>query len=78
MARLGRRLTRDAGRIAECHEMMAQWHAAAEARGDLKALDESARELVWILESWGRADEAYKLDYLRAIEFDEQMGLQFG
>ncbi len=76
-ARLGRRLTRDAGRIAECHEMMAQWHAAAEARGDLKALDESARELVWILESWGRSDEAYRLDYLRATEFDEQMGLAF-
>jgi TIR domain len=78
LARLGRRLTREAGRIAECHEMMAQWHAAAEARDDLKVLDESARELVWILESWGRPDEAYRLDYLRATEFDEQMGLPFG
>jgi TIR domain len=78
LARLGRRLTRDAGRVAECHEMMAQWHAAAEARDDRKALDESARELVWILESWGRADEAYRLDYIRATEFDEQMGLPFG
>jgi TIR domain len=78
LARLGRRLTRDAGRIAECHEMMAQWHAAAEARDDRKVLDESARELVWILESWGRPDEAYRLDYLRATEFDEQMGLPFG
>ena len=78
LARLGRRLTREAGRIAECHEMMAQWHAAAEARNDLKTLDESARELVWILESWGRPDEAYRLDYLRVTEFDEQMGLPFG
>jgi hypothetical protein len=78
LARLGRRLTRDAGRIAECHEMMAQWHAKAEARDDRKVLDESARELVWILESWGRPDEAYQLDYLRATEFDEQMGLPFG
>jgi hypothetical protein len=78
LARLGRRLTRDAGRIAECHEMMAQWHAAAEARDDRKVLDESARELVWILESWGRPDEAYRLDYLRATEFDEQIALPFG
>jgi TIR domain len=78
LARLGRRLTRETGRIAECHEMMAQWHAAAEAREDRKVLDESARELVWILESWGRPDEAYRLDYLRATEFDEQMGLPFG
>jgi hypothetical protein len=78
LARIGRRLTRDAGRIAECHEMMAQWHAVAEAHGDLKVLDESARELVWILESWGRGDEAYKLDYLRATEFDEQIALPFG
>jgi hypothetical protein len=78
LARLGRRLTRDAGRIAECHELMAQWHAEAEACGDRKSLDESARELVWILESWGRADEAYRLDYIRATEFDDQMSLPFG
>jgi hypothetical protein len=78
LARIGRRLTREAGRIAECHQMMAQWHAAAEARADRKVLDESARELVWILESWNRPDEAYRLDYLRATEFDEQMGLPFG
>lgn len=78
IARLGRRLTRDAGRIAECHEMMAQWHAETEACGDRKGLDESARELVWILESWGRSDEAYRLDYIRATEFDDQISLPFG
>jgi hypothetical protein len=78
LARLGRRLTHVGGRIAECHEMMAQWHANAEARGDRKALDESSRELVWILESWGRSDEAYRLDYIRATEFDDQMALPFG
>jgi hypothetical protein len=58
--------------------MMAQWHAEAEARDDRKSLDESARELVWILESWGRSDEAYRLDYLRSTEFDDQMALPFG
>jgi hypothetical protein len=77
LARMGRRLTRDAGRLAECHEMMQQWHAAAEARGDRAVLDESARELIWILLSWDRADEARHLDYRRACEFDEQMQLPF-
>jgi hypothetical protein len=78
LARLGRRLTRDAGRTAECYELMQQWHAAAELRGDRKVLDESARELVWILLSWDRAEEARHLDYRRACEFDEQMALPFG
>ena len=78
LARLGRRLTRDAGRFAECHELMAQWRAAAEAQGDRKALDESSRELVWILESWGHGAEARQLDYLRATEYDEQMAFPFG
>jgi hypothetical protein len=77
LARLGRRLTRDAGRIAECYEIMQQWHAAAELRQDRNVLDESARELVWILLSWDRADEARHLNYRRACEFDEQMLLPF-
>jgi hypothetical protein len=77
LARLGRRLTRETGRIAECHELMARWHAEAEARQDRNALDESARELVWILESWGRGDEAYRWDMVRASEYADQMMLPF-
>jgi TIR domain len=77
LARLGRRLTRDAGRIAECHEIVQCWHEAAQMIGDRAVLDESARELVWILLSWDRADEARQLDYRRACEFDEQMHLPF-
>jgi hypothetical protein len=77
MARLGRRLTRDSGRLAECYEMMQQWHAAAENRGDRGVLDEAAREMVWILEAWGRREEAARLDYRRASESDEQMMLPF-
>ncbi len=78
LARIGRRLTRDAGRIAECYEMMRRWHDAAEARQDPGALDESAREMVWILLSWDREEEARDLDYRRACECDEQMALPFG
>jgi hypothetical protein len=77
LARIGRRLTRDAGRIAECYEIVQCWHEAAQVIGDRAALDESARELVWILISWDRADEARSLDYRRACEFDEQMLLPF-
>jgi hypothetical protein len=76
-ARQGRRLLRDAGRIAELYEIMLQWHAGAEARDDRTVLDESARELVWILEGWGMAEEAHRLDYRRASEFDDQMMLSF-
>ncbi|HTX39398.1 MAG TPA: toll/interleukin-1 receptor domain-containing protein [Bryobacteraceae bacterium] len=76
-ARLGRRLTRDAGRFAECYEMMQQWYTAAHSRADLHALDEAAREMVWILEAWGDHAEAARLDYRRASESGEQMLLPF-
>ena len=76
-ARQGRRLLRDAGRIAELYELMQQWHTGAESCDDRTVLDESARELVWILEGWGMADEAQRLDYRRATEFDDQMMLLF-
>jgi hypothetical protein len=77
-ARTGRRLLRERQRIAELFEMMEQWRTAAEARGDRPILDESLRELVWILEGWGRTGEARRLEYRRATEFDEQMFLPLG
>ena len=75
MARLGRRLAREQGRMAECFELMQQWHAAAEEQDDRAVLSESAREMVWILEGWGRTEEAERLENRRATEFDEQMRL---
>ncbi len=77
-ARLGRRLTREQGRIAECYELMRQWQIAAEEFEDRAAFEESAREIVWILEGWGRTEEARNLDYRRASECDDQMILPFG
>lgn len=76
-ARRGRRLLRDAGRIAELHEVMQQWHSAAADEEDRAALDESAREQIWILDSWGRGAEARSLDYDRAARFEDQMVLPF-
>jgi len=77
MARLGRRLTRDAGRLAECFELMQQWYDAAESRGDRGAMDEAAREMVWIMDAWGWHEEAGLLDHRRAAQCDEQMSLPF-
>jgi hypothetical protein len=77
LARTGRRLTREQCRIAECFELMQLWHAAAKIRGDRKVLDESAREMVWILQGWGREEEARSLDCHRGAEFDDQMLLPF-
>jgi hypothetical protein len=76
-ARAGRRLTRDAGRLAECYELMRQWHDLAEEREDRRVLDECAHEMVWILEGWGRLEEARQLEIRRAAEFDEQLPLFF-
>jgi hypothetical protein len=61
LARQGRRLAREQGRIAECFELMQQWHAAAGIEDDRAVLNESAREMVWILEGWGRTEEAARL-----------------
>ena len=76
-ARRGRRLLRDAGRIAELYELMQQWHSAAADEEDRAGLDESAREQIWILETWGRAEEAQTLEFDRSARFDDQMQLPF-
>jgi hypothetical protein len=75
LARLGLRMAGVEGRLAESFELLQQWHAMAEARGDPSILDESAREMVWILESWDRTEEAARLEYRRATEYDQQMAL---
>ena len=78
LARIGRRIARDGGRIAELYELLREWHALAEARGDRQVLDESAREMVWVLEGWGRFAEASQLERRCVTEFSEQMALPFG
>lgn len=77
LARIGRRIARDQHRIAELYELLLEWHALADVRGDRRILEESAREMVWILEGWGRFDEASRLERRCVDEFDEQMALPF-
>jgi hypothetical protein len=54
---------------------MQQWHELAQEREDRAVLNESAREMIWILEAWDRHDEAAQLEIRRAAEFDEQLFL---
>jgi hypothetical protein len=75
LARQALRLAAEQGRLAESFELLGQWHALAEARGDRRILEESAREMVWILEGWDRLDEARRMEYRRATEWADQMAL---
>ena len=74
-ARLGRQITTNRGRVAERFELMQQWHTLAEKRGDGDAANEAAREMIWILESWGRGEDAQELEFQRASRYDEQLKL---
>ena len=75
LARQGFRLSREQGRLAESFELLQKWHALAEARADRGILEESAREMVWILEGWDRLEEARRLEFRRATQYDDQMAL---
>jgi hypothetical protein len=76
-ARQARRVARELGRIAELYDLMQSWAAMAEAHEDRVAQDEAAREIVWILEGWGRSEEAQRTEFRRAAALDEQMPLLF-
>lgn len=75
LARQGLRLAGEQGRFAESFELLEKWHALAGAREDRRILEESAREMVWILKGWDRLEEARRLEYRRATQYDDQMAL---
>ena len=77
LARHGRRVAREQFRLPECFEIMQQWRAMADEHNDRPVVDEASRELVWILEGWGRTDEARQIEQVRAHEFDDQLPLFF-
>jgi hypothetical protein len=70
-------VARDEGRIAELYDLMQAWAAMAESRADRPAQEEAMRELVWILEAWELDEDARRVEFRRASEFDEQMPLLF-
>jgi hypothetical protein len=75
LARQGRQITTNRGRLAECYELMQRWHALAEEKGDREAANEAAKELFWLLQKWGQSEEAMELEGERAKRYDEQMRL---
>jgi hypothetical protein len=75
LARQGLRLAAEQGRLAESFELLQRWHGLAEAREDRRILEESAREMVWILEGWDHMEEARRMEYRRATQYDDQMAL---
>ncbi len=77
LARQARRVAHDQFRLAECFEIMS--HGAPWPRNTTTApvVDEASRELVWILDGWGRTEEARQIEQVRAMEFDEQLPLFF-
>ena len=77
LARQARRVAHDRFRLAECFEIMNQWRAMAEENHDRPVVEEASRELVWILDGWGRTEEARQLEQTRAMEFDQQLPLFF-
>jgi hypothetical protein len=68
---------REQGRLAEADEFLQLWAAAAEEREDRRILEECAWERIWILESWGRAEEAARLDAYRRSALQDQMCFEF-
>lgn len=77
LARQARRIAREQFRLTECFEIMKQWRTMAEENDDRPAVDEASREIVWILDGWGRTEEARQIEQVRAGEFDEQLPLFF-
>ncbi len=64
-------------RLAEAFEVLDNWHAAAERKGDRRVLEDCAWEQIWILEHWGNDGEARELDTLRRQRYADQMAFSF-
>jgi hypothetical protein len=75
LARQGLRLAGEQGRVAESFELLQRWHELAEVRVDRRILEESSREMVWILEGWDHFEEARRMEHRRATLYDDQMAL---
>jgi hypothetical protein len=51
--------------------------AGAEQRSDRRVLDDCAWEQIWILEHWGRYDEARALDGIRRKQYADQLAFDW-
>jgi hypothetical protein len=65
-------------RLAEAFEILEEWSRAAEQRSDRRVLEDAAWEQIWILDRWGRTNEARTLDGIRRKQYADQLALDFG
>jgi len=77
LARRGVSWSRAQERLAEAFEVLQDWLRAAAARADRRVLDECAWEQTWILEHWGRTQEARRLESERLRNYADQMVFDF-
>jgi hypothetical protein len=73
LVKRGVALLKRKSRPAEVFEMLGAVLRVAERREDRRTLEDCSREQVWILESWGRMDEARRLfERYRALYEDQR------
>jgi hypothetical protein len=77
LAKRGVALLKRKGRQAEAFEMLEAISRVAERREDRRTLEDCSRDQVWILESWGRTDEAQRIFRSRRALYDDQMQFSF-
>jgi hypothetical protein len=77
LAKRGLALLKRKGRQAETFEMVEGISRAAEGREDRRMLEDCSREQVWILESWGRTEEAQRIFHSRRALYEDQMQFSF-
>jgi hypothetical protein len=77
LAKRGVSLLKRKRRQAEAFEMLESVARAAEGREDRHTLEDCSREQVWILESWGRMDEAQRIFHEHRALYEDQMQLNF-
>ena len=77
LTRRGAALMKSKGRQAEMFEVLEAVSSAAEQRDDRRMLEDCSREQVWILESWGRTEEAQWIFSKRRALYEDQMQLNF-
>ena len=77
LAKRGVALLKRKGRQAEAFEMLEAVSRVAERREDRRTLEDCSREQVWILESWGRDEEAARIGRTRRSLYEDQMVFDF-
>jgi TIR domain len=77
LAKRGVALLKRKGRQAEAFEMLEAVSRIAERREDRRTLEDCSREQVWILESWGRDEEAARIGRTRRSLYEDQMLFDF-